>query len=98
MIYIIEIPSSYATYDSIVISPFATTEPTSAINLLFVECYLVAFKYMLAIQKFLVLKKLYPKILNILNHLLLSYFLINFDETLRTADQRNILLYLHFFA
>ena len=45
------------------------------------------------IPTFLVLGKLTPKILNVLNRLLLSYFLIYFDETSTTADQQNILLY-----
>ena len=58
---------------------------------------MVAFKHKRAIPKFLILKKLTPKILNILNRFLLSYFLIYFDETLRKADLRIILMYLHIF-
>ena len=58
---------------------------------------MVAFKHKRAIPKFLVLVKLTPKILNILNRLLLSYFLIYFDETLRTAEPQNILLHFDIF-
>ena len=59
--------------------------------------FLVAFKYTRTIPKVLVLRKLTPNILNILNRLLLSYFLIYFDENLRIADLLNIVLYLHIF-
>ena len=53
---------------------------------------LVTFKHKPAIPKFLVLRKLTPKILNILNRLLLAYILIYFDEIFRTANLRNTLL------
>ena len=62
---------------------------------------MVAFKHKRVIPKYLALRKLRkltPKILNIMNRLLLSYFLIYFDETLRTADPQNILFYLHTFC
>ena len=57
--------------------------------------HMVAFKCKLAIPKFLVFRKLTSMILNILNRVLLFYFL--FNETLITADPRNILLYLLIF-
>ena len=56
---------------------------------------MVGFKCKRAIPIFLILRKLTAKILNILNRLLLSYFFIYFDQTLRAADPQNILLWLH---
>ena len=58
---------------------------------------MVPFKHKRAILKFLVLRKSSPKILNILNPPMLSYFLTYFDETLKTAGPQNILLCLHIY-
>ena len=57
---------------------------------------MVAFKYKQTIPKYLGLRKSTPKILNILNCLLVSYFLIHFDETENRRPAIYFIVFAHF--